>query len=112
MYLSQNLTQAQLELRNKKILRFMLMATTLTLGVMLFMIPEAHAAGLQKAQTAIEKFQSDILPILRIVAVLAFIFAGAGYMMNMIDKSMFIKIIVGIIIIGSAGEIVNLLWGS
>lgn len=112
MYLYNNPTQAQLELRNKKILRFMLMATTLTLGVVLFMIPEAHAAGLSKAQTAMQKFQNDILPVLRILAVLAFILSGAGYMLNMLDKSTFFKIIVGIIIIGSAGEIVTLLWGS
>lgn len=111
MYFSQNLTQAQLELRNKKILRFMLMATTLTLIAVLFMIPEAHAAGLQKAQSALDKFINDILPILRLVAIAAFIFAGAGYMMNMVDKATFIKIIVGIIIIGSANELVGLIWG-
>lgn len=111
MYLSQSLTHTQIELRNKKILRFMLMATTLTVCLVLFMIPEAHAAGLTKAKTALDKFINDILPILRIVAIGAFIFAGAGYMMNMIDKSMFVKIVIGIIIIGSAGEIVNLIWG-
>ncbi|STZ01584.1 TrbC/VIRB2 family [Moraxella caprae] len=110
MYFSQNLTQAQLELRNKKILRFMLMATTLTLTAVLFMIPEAHAAGLQKAQTALDKFINDVLPILRLVAIGAFIFAGAGYMMNMVIKPLH-QIIVGIIIIGSANELVGLIWG-
>lgn len=57
MYLSQNLTHAQIELRNKKIMRYMTMAVMFSLGFLLLMVPEAHAAGLNKAQSAMQKFQ-------------------------------------------------------
>ena len=58
----------------------------------------------------IEKFLDEIQPIVRIVAIISIIGAGAGYMANMVDKSMFVKIIAGIIIIASATEIVNFFW--
>lgn len=77
----------------------------------LFMMPDmAHAAGLSKAKTGMQNFLDEIQPIIRIVAIISIIGAGAGYMANMVDKSMFVKIIAGIIIIASASEIVNFFW--
>ena len=76
----------------------------------LVMMPEAHAAGLSKATSGMQKFLEEIQPIIRIVAIISIIGAGAGYMANMVDKSMFVKIIAGIIIIASATEIVNFFW--
>tara|TARA_R110002051_G_scaffold84103_7_gene148950 strand:+ start:2926 stop:3288 length:363 start_codon:yes stop_codon:yes gene_type:complete len=77
----------------------------------LFMMPDmAHAAGLSKATSGMQKFLDEIQPIVRIVAIISIIGAGAGYMANMVDKSMFVKIIAGIIIIASATEIVNFFW--
>lgn len=77
----------------------------------LFMMPDiAHAAGLSKATTGMQKFLEEIKPMVRIFAVIAVILAGAGYMSNMVDKSMFIKIIAGIIVIASANELVDFFW--
>jgi len=77
----------------------------------MFMMPDmAYAAGLSKATTGLENFLEEIKPIIRIVAIISIIGAGAGYMANMVDKSMFVKIIAGIIIIASASEIVNFFW--
>lgn len=79
--------------------------------VVIFMMPDmAHAAGLSKATTGLQKFLDEIQPIVRILAIISIIGAGIGYMMNMVDKSMFFKIISGIIIIASASEVVNFFW--
>ena len=76
-----------------------------------FMMPDmAHAAGLSKAATGMQKFLDEIQPIVRIAAIISIIGAGIGYTANMVDKSMFVKIIAGIIIIASASEIVNFFW--
>lgn len=76
------------------------------------MMPEMAwaAGGLSKAGSALEKFQNDIKPVIRVVAVLALMLTGAAYFLNMVDKSTFFKIVVGILIIGSANEIVDLFW--
>jgi type IV secretory pathway VirB2 component (pilin) len=97
---------AALQTRNWASTCLMLIAVTA-----LFMMPDmAHAAGLSKATTGMENFLEEIKPIIRIVAIISIIGAGAGYMANMVDKSMFVKIIAGIIIIASASEIVNFFW--
>lgn len=84
---------------------------TLTAVVALAMMPDlANAAGLTQAKTGMENFLEEIKPIIRVVAIISIIGAGAGYMANMVDKSMFVKIIAGIIIIASASEIVNFFW--
>lgn len=77
----------------------------------IFMMPDmAHAAGLSKASSGLQKFLEEIKPMVRILAVIAIIGAGVGYTMNMVDKSMFFKIIAGIIIIASANEVVDFFW--
>lgn len=99
---------------NLKALQTRKWATTclLVLAVaVIFMMPDmAHAAGLSKATTGLQKFLDEIQPIVRILAIISIIGAGIGYMMNMVDKSMFFKIISGIIIIASASEVVNFFW--
>lgn len=77
----------------------------------LTMMPDlAHAAGLQQASSGLTNFLNEIQPIVRTLAIISIIGAGIGYMMNMVDKSMFFKIIAGIIIIASASEVVNFFW--
>lgn len=51
----------------------------------LFMMPDmAHAAGLSKATSGMQKFLDEIQPIVRIIAIISIIGAGAGYMANML----------------------------
>lgn len=69
-------------------------------------------AGLAVATGNFSNFLASIQPIIRIVAVLAVIGAGVGYMFNFVDKSLLIKIIVGIIIVASASEIVAFFYTS
>lgn len=109
---NQHLTLAQIELRNNKMMQYAGYALMLSLTACLFLVPEAHAAGLEKPKTLLQKFTDEILPVLRLVAVLALMLAGAGYMMNMLDKSVFVKIIVGILIIVGASEFVGFMWGG
>ena len=69
-------------------------------------------AGLAIATSNFSNFLAQIQPIIRIAAVLAVIGAGVGYMFNFVDKSLLIKIIVGIIIVASATEIVGFFYTS
>lgn len=91
--------------------KFFSVALMVTICAFLLMVPElAFANGLARAQSGMEKFQTAILPVLRVGCVIAFILAGAGYMAGFLDKSWFVKAVAGIIIIGSANEIVGLIW--
>lgn len=111
---TQNLNYAQLEYRHykmKKVFGYVLMFAALFI---LFAMPDfAYAAGgLEKAASAVDNFNKQIKPVIRVLAIAAFILAGAGYMMSMIDKSTFIKIVAGIVIVGSASELVGLVWSE
>lgn len=87
------------------------MCLMMVCATVLTMMPDlAHAAGLQQASSGLTNFLSEIQPIVRTLAIISIIGAGIGYMMNMVDKSMFFKIIAGIIIIASASEVVNFFW--
>lgn len=100
-------------LNSRDVKKFMAVSIMLLSASILIMMPEfAYAAGgLARAQSGLEKFQKAIMPVLRIGCIVAFILAGMGYLAGFLDKSWFVNAIVGIIIIGSANEIVDLLWG-
>lgn len=101
--------QLQREANLKKFFSYGLMLAVV--AVFALMPDLAHAAGgLTKAKSGLEKFLTEIQPIVRVLAVISIIGAGIAYVMNMVDKSLFFKIIAGIIIIASASEIVNFFW--
>jgi type IV secretory pathway VirB2 component (pilin) len=84
-----------------------------TLLMMLMCAPfAAEAGGLAAATNGLTSFLSQLQPIIRIVAVLAIIGAGVGYMMNFVDKSLFVKIISGLIVVASANELVNFFYAG
>lgn len=72
--------------------------------------PEFAHAGLGKAQTGVQKFLTDIQPIIRIVCVIGVIFCGLAYMNEWVDNRKLFKICAGLIIIASANDLVTLLW--
>ncbi len=86
-------------------------AFMLAFAAVLLMFPEpANAAGLSKVSGGLTKFLAEIRPIIKTVAIISVIGAGVGYMMNMVDKSLFFKIIGGILVIVGSTEIVNFFW--
>lgn len=82
------------------------------ISVMALLFSSPAFAGLSVATSNFQNFLAQIQPIIRIAAVLAVIGAGVGYMFNFVDKSLLIKIVVGIIIVASASEIVAFFYQS
>lgn len=80
-------------------------------GAMLY--PEiAMAGGLDKANKGLEQFITDVKPFIRTFAVVALMLTAAGYMAGMLDKSKFILIVAGLLIIGAAPDIVDMFWSK
>lgn len=106
------MTANEYQLKKKKNL-FML-AVIAALGIFLMMMPDFAyaAAGLTQAKNGLESFLSEIQPMIRIVGIIAIILTGIGYIMGMIDKSMFFKIVLGLIIVASAGDIVGFFYSN
>ncbi|MEO4090773.1 TrbC/VirB2 family protein [Acinetobacter pittii] len=76
-----------------------------------FLFPDlAHAGGLTKAESGLTKFQTDILPIVRIACILGVIGCGLGYVFQWADNKRIFQIFIGVLVIASASEIVNLIW--
>ena len=69
----------------------------------------ACAAGLDQAKGILETIKTDVLSIVPIVSVIALIGMGAGFAMNMVDKSTFFKWGTGLLIVGSATKITEML---
>lgn len=85
-------------------------AVSAVLLSMLF-APAVHAQGLSKAKGFLETLRDELTTIVPIVAVIAIILAGAAYWFNIVQKETFIKILVGLIIVGSAAQIVAIFMG-
>jgi type IV secretory pathway VirB2 component (pilin) len=66
-----------------------------------------NAAGFGKAKSALTGFQSDLLMIIRILAVIALIIIGAMYMKGMSNGRTLLNWFVGVMIVGGANEIVG-----
>lgn len=63
------------------------------------------AAGFGKAKSALTSFQTDLLMIIRILAVIALIIIGAMYMKGMSNNKTLLNWTVGALIVGAANEI-------
>lgn len=77
----------------------------------MLLTPVAMAQGLSEARGFLETLQDELTTIIPIVAVIAILIAAAGYWFNIIQKDTFIKILVGLIIAGSAVQIVAMFMG-
>jgi type IV secretory pathway VirB2 component (pilin) len=71
----------------------------------------AEAQGLSRATSALNNLRSQLLTIVPIVAVIALILLGIGYATRMVHKETFVSWVVGVIIVGSATEIVTMFIG-
>lgn len=101
------LTKEPLNFSIKKVFVYFVFMTAFVLAAML--IPDtAHAAGLSQAASALNTFKTSILPLIRIACIIAFMLAGFGLISGFLDKTWFMRAVAGIIIVGSAGEIVGL----
>lgn len=81
-------------------------------GAVLFIPEVAMAGGLDKATNGLQQFMDDMKPFIRIFAVVALMLTAAGYMAGMVDKSKFILIVAGLLIIGAAPDIVDMFWSK
>ena len=72
----------------------------------LLFAPAAFAQGLSEARGFLQTIQDELTTIVPIVAVIGILLAAAGYWFNIVQKDTFIKILVGLIIAGSAVQIV------
>lgn len=72
---------------------------------------DAQTGGLTRARTALEKFRDNITLIIPIVAIIACALIGLLYAADMIRKETMWNWMVGIVIAGSAAELVALLFG-
>lgn len=80
--------------------------SNLSLLAFLLFADTARAGGLSKATGVLEGFKSDILVIVPIVAFIALVLFGVGYATKFVEKDTFVRWGIGIVIAGSAAEIV------
>ena len=69
----------------------------------------ASAAGLDQAQSVLTTLQTDLTTIIPIIATVALMLSGVFYAMRMIHKDTFVHWFIGILIVGSASEIVSMI---
>lgn len=66
--------------------------------------------GLSKAKGFFETLQTELLTVIPVVAAIALLILAVGYANNMIDKKTLYNWVIGIIIAGSATEVVALFF--
>lgn len=66
-------------------------------------------AGLAKAKTTLESFQTELLSVIPVLAVIALIALGIAYATNFVEKGTFARWAIGLVIVGSAVPITNML---
>lgn len=71
----------------------------------------AMAAGLQAATSLLQNLESSLTTMVPIIAVIAMIMLGILYAMRMISKEHLVHWFIGVILIGSASELVSMLLG-
>lgn len=98
------------ELSKKQAINFALKALLILAVVAICFTPDfAHAtAGLSKATGAMQKFETAIKPLIRILAVIGVIFVGLAYAFEWLSNQTLVKIVIGLIIIAGANEMVGL----
>jgi len=89
--------------------RFNLSHFLLSLFSIAFLSSSAYAAGLQQAKGILETIKTEILGIVPIIAVIALISLCIGYMLNSVQKETFMRWGIGLVLIGSATQITNML---
>lgn len=80
------------------------------LGASLVSAGPASAAGLDKAQSFLDTLRGQILTIVPILAVISMLFIGVMYAMGMLRKETLAHWFVGLVLAGSATEIVALFF--
>lgn len=87
----------------------MLLRKALALQAILY-IGATEAAGLSKAKSALESLSEQLLIIIPVVATLALIGIGAAYSLNWISRDQLFNWCKGVLLAGSASEIVALFF--
>ncbi len=72
----------------------------------------ANAQGLSAAKSTLETFKSEILGIIPIVAVIALILLALAYAFKAAEKEVLIRWGIGVIIVGAASGIVDMMLGK
>lgn len=75
----------------------------------------AHATsggGLANAEGALKTVFNGIMPMLKIIAIIAFVGFGIAWAIGAVDKSVAIKWMIGVAIAGSAVQITELIWST
>lgn len=70
----------------------------------------AQAQGLQKAKGIMDTIKAELLTIIPVAAVVILICLAIGYAGRFIEKDTFVRWAIGVIIAGSASEIVAMLF--
>lgn len=92
-----------------KLFRVNLSHFLLSLFFISFLTNATYAAGLQQAKGILETIKTEILGIVPIIAVIALICLCIGYMLNSVQKETFMRWGIGLVLIGSATQITNML---
>jgi len=69
----------------------------------------SQAAGLEHAKSILETFKAELLDIVPYIAVIVLIGLGIAYLYGAIDKGLFVRWFVGMIIIASASTFTSMM---
>ncbi len=78
-------------------------------GVAATLATPAHAQGLSTAKSTLEKIKTEILGVVPILAVIALILIGLAYAFKLAEKEVLVRWTAGVIIVGAASGIVDML---
>lgn len=81
-------------------------------GVTLLTAAPAYASGLDQAQTFLTTLKSQLTTIIPIVAVISMLVLGVMYANGMVRKETLVHWFIGVILAGSATEIVALFFSG
>lgn len=90
---------------NGQVKRCFFFFTAVVIASLLFIEP-AMASGLQTATTKADQFRTQLLPLIRNLAILGVMIAGALFAFGMLGKEWFFKLMVGLLIVGTAAQLV------
>ena len=86
-------------------------ANGIFLLAMLVATQPAFAQGLGRARGFLGTFRDEVLLFVPIVAVISLVLLALGYANKFVEKDTFVRWGVGLLIGGSATELVAMLWG-
>ncbi|MET3589173.1 hypothetical protein ABID23_000243 [Bartonella silvatica] len=70
----------------------------------------AQAQNLTNAKTALDKFQAELVKIVPIAAAVILLCLAIGYAGRYIEKGTFVRWAIGVVVAGSATELVSILF--